>query len=134
MLKGLTLLAATDIGSRIRTKIAALTLYGAAGVVALIGVVFALLALMIWLSRMWSPLTASLAIAGALLAIAAVLVIAARFQKPPATTRSPLGSAALFAAPAALKIASRRLSFGTVAAVAAIALGALVGRRIARDG
>ncbi len=40
MLKGLTLLAATEVGSRIRYKIAALGYYGAAGVVAFLGLVF----------------------------------------------------------------------------------------------
>jgi hypothetical protein len=134
MLKGFTLLAATEVGSRIRTKIAALGFYGAAGLVAFLGVVFLLVALLIWLSRTLSPLTASLIIAVGLFVIAGGLAIAARSQQPAKTATSPLSGAAMLAAPAALKIASRRVSFTTVAAVAAVALGALVGRRIARDG
>ncbi len=134
MLKGLTLLAATEVGSRIRYKIAALGYYGAAGVVAFLGLVFLLVALLIWLSRSFSPLGASLIIAVGLFVVAGGLAIAARYQQPAKTQSSPLSSAALLAAPAALKVASRRVSFTTVAAVAAVALGALVGRRIARDG
>ena len=134
MLKGFTLLAATEVGSRIRSKIAALGLYGAAGVVGFLGLVFALVAIMIRLSRSFTPLTASIILAVALFAVAGILVLIARFQRPPPSRSSPLGSAALIAAPAAIKMAGRRISFTTVAAVAAVALGALVGRRIARDG
>ncbi len=134
MLKGFTLLAATEVGSRIRSKIAALGFYGAAGVVGFLGLVFALVAIMIRLSRMFTPLTASIIISVTLFVIAGILVLVARFQRPPPSKSSPLSAAALLAAPAALKVAGRRVSFTTVAAVAAVALGALVGRRIARDG
>ena len=134
MLKGLTLLAATEVGSRIRTKIAALGLYGAAGLVGFLGLVFALAAVMIRLSRSFTPLTASIIISVALFVIAGILVLVARFRHPPPSKSSLLGNAALLAAPAALKLAGRRVSFTTAAAVAAVALGALVGRRIARDG
>ena len=134
MWKGLGLLAATDIGSRVRAKISALTLYGAAGLVAFVGVIFALIALLIWLSRLLTPLSAALAIAGVLLAVAVALALAARFQKPPRTQTSPLAGAALLAAPSAFTAVSKRVSFTTIAAVAAVALGALVGRRISRDG
>jgi len=133
MLRGFGLIAATEIGARIRSKVAALSLYGAAGVVGFVGVLFLLIALTIWLSQSLSPLTASLIVAGGLLAVAIALAIAARFQGPPKTERSPLRSAAFVAAPAALTAVSKRVSFTTIAAVAAVALGALVGRRIARD-
>lgn len=133
MWKGFGLLAATEVGTRIRAKISALTLYGAAGLVAFVGVIFVLIALMIWLSRLLSPLAASLIIAGALLMIALGLALAARFQKAPPSQASPLSGAALLAAPAALTALSKRVSFTTIAAVAAVALGALVGRRMARD-
>ncbi len=133
MFKGFALLAATEVGSRIRTRVAALGFYGAAGVAGFLGLVFALVALLIWLSRSFSPLAASLIVAGALFVIAGGLLVAARFQRPERRQAVPLGSAALLAAPAALRMAGRRVSFSTVAAVAAVALGALVGRRIARD-
>ncbi len=130
----MSLLAATEVGSRLRAKIAALSLYGAAGVVGFVGVIFMLIALLIWLSRTFTPLTASLIIAAGLLVIAGGLALAARFQQAPPTQRSPISSAALLAAPAALTAVSKRISFTTIAAVAAVTLGALVGRRIARDG
>ncbi len=68
---------------------------------------FLLVALLIWLSRSFSPLGASLIIAIGLFVVAGGLAIAARFQQPAKTQSSPLSSVALLAAPAALKVASR---------------------------
>lgn len=133
MWQGASLLAATEIGGRIRAKIMALSLYGAAGALGFTGAIFGLIALLIWMSRRFTPLTASLIICGVMFGLAIVMVIAAKLQKPPKTQSSPLSATALMAAPMALKAVSSRVSFTTVAAIAAVCLGALVGRRIARD-
>ncbi len=134
MLRTLALLSATEVGARLKARVEAVPYYGAASLLAVMGLAFGLLGLFIWLSRLVSPLTASLSIAGGLILVALLLVAWARMRRPPPTAMNrPLTASALALAPTALRIAGRRFSLGTVAAVTVVGLGAVLGRRIARD-
>ncbi len=57
----------------VRRRVTVYAIYAAAGLVALIGGLFLLLALQIWLMRYMTPLMAALAVAGLLILVALVL-------------------------------------------------------------
>lgn len=134
MWRGLTLLAATEAGSRLKGRIASISFYAVAAVLGLVGILFALLALMIWLAQIMSASGAGLLIAAVLLGLALIFALIGRHRaNAPAKRGVTLGSTALAAAPVALGLVKRRISLRTIAAVAAVGVGAILGRRIVRD-
>jgi hypothetical protein len=143
MLGGLSLLAAHEAGAAAKRHLNALALQVAAGFVMLVALVFALVGFHIWLMQGMTPWGASAVIAGGLLAVALVLIFAASVVKRRRTERTALTSGALVAAPAAARVLGGRLMrgrlfggrlrLGTVALVAVVGLGALIGRQMARD-
>lgn len=135
MWRGLALIAATEAGANLKQRARSYALYAAGGLVALLGLVFTLIALQIWLSRHMSPVAAGLAVAGLLFAVAVVLFIAARMAVKRKTARFPVNTAAMAMAmaPVALQAVVKRISMRTVGVLGVVILGALVGRQLSRD-
>lgn len=134
MWKALSLIAANEFGGKLRSHVVAFGIHVLAGVVALVGIVFGLLALRTWLGFHMSEIEASLIIAAALLVIALVIVLAGisykRRPRPPAA----LTSTALVAVPLAASILGKRLNLGTIILVGVIAMAAVLGRQLGRSG
>lgn len=133
MWRGLALIAATEAGANLKQRARSYALYAAGGLVALLGLVFTLIALQIWLSRHMSPVAAGLSVAGLLFAVAVVLFIAARMAIKRKTARFPVNTAAMAMAPVALQAVVRRISMRTIGVLGVVILGALVGRQLSRD-
>jgi multisubunit Na+/H+ antiporter MnhC subunit len=124
---------AGEAGRAIRRMLLAAAFFAAAGIVATIALIFALLALHGWLSWSMSDAMASLVIALGLLLAAAVLVIVGITLRRRRKRRIASSSAALIAAPLAARLigGNPQLSVAALAGIAALAL--LAGRRVGRD-
>lgn len=127
----LSALAMLDAGRAIRTRIGTIVLYAAAGLVALIGVVFALVAAQSQLGQMMSPTLASLTIAAALLVLAGIVVLFARLRLYRRRNGADIGKAMLATVPFAGAVA-RRVAPGTAMAVAVLVAAAFLGNRMGR--
>jgi hypothetical protein len=133
MWKGLSLLAANEVGGAIRRNVLATGIYGMAGIVGLIGVVFGLVAFQGWLSLRMSAIEADLLIAGLLLGVALLIAIVGAYTKHRRRTSTALTASALLAAPIAAGVIGKRLNLGTIALIGVVALGAMLGRQLGRD-
>lgn len=136
MIKGLALLAAQEMGGAVRRRARALGFYAGAAVVAGAAAVYGLNALHDWLSLHYTPMLASLSIAGGLLALAIILAILGAVQKRGAQDNAATATAALVALPAAARGLGGlgRLAPGTLATLGVLAAGALVGRHLSKTG
>lgn len=132
MWRGLSLLAAAEAGVSIKRRVLVYALYAAAGLVALIGVVFALVALQIALTALMRPSLAALSVAGLLVLTALVIYLAAQSKLHERRAQFPLKTTAFAVAPSAMRAVSKRISMSTVAVLGVVVLGALVGRQISR--
>jgi len=133
MMKGLALLAASEVGGALRRRAIATAFFAAAALFVLLAFVFALAALHDWLVLTYPPMIARLMIAGGLAAVALVLGVVGAVKKRGASSRSSqAASAALMAAPVAVG-ALARLNAGTLLAAGVITAGVLFGRRMARS-
>ncbi len=130
MWNSLALLAANEVGGRFRRNLAAVAFYAASGIVALIGVVFGLVAVHFWLSTRMSEIEASLSIASALLVLAMVIAGIGYFMKNRRRTRTEVTSTALIALPIAARLVTSRISWGTMTVAAIMAAGVLLGRQL----
>lgn len=133
MLKGLSLLAATEIRAAVGRKLAALAFYAGAGVFALFALAFLLVALDGWLALRFGHVEASLYVAPGLAVVAAIVFAIGAYRKSQPVERSPLASTALVAAPVAAQTLARRVNLGTIGLIAVVVGGALIGRRLARN-
>lgn len=131
MWKGLALLAANEMGGAVRRRAMAIGFYVFASIIALIAGVFGLNALHTWLSYQYTDILASLMIAGGLLVLALILAVIGLYQKHRSTATDGT-SAALMAAPIAATLIGRKLSAGSVAVIATLVAGAVLGRRIGK--
>jgi hypothetical protein len=127
----LSALAMLDAGRAIRTRIATLALYALAGLVALIGLVFALLAAQLQLGEVMAPVSASLTIAAALLTLAGFVVLFARFRMSGRRDGPDIGKAVLATVPFAGAVA-RKVAPGTAIAVVVLIAAAFLGRKMGR--
>jgi hypothetical protein len=132
MLRGLSLLAASEASAAVKRSLHVAAIIAAAVVAALAAAGFALVALQAWLSQRMTPIEASLVVAGGLLALAIIMVIAAAVVRRRRRQSSPLATAALVIAPTAARVAMRRLDVATIGMAAVVAIGAYVGRKIAK--
>jgi hypothetical protein len=132
MLKGLSLLAASEAGAAVRRNLRWAALILAASLVAIGAIVFGLIALHSWLLMSLSPVEASLVIAAGLGIVALVLLIAAVWVRRSRRSASPLAATALVMAPTAMRLAARRLEPAAIGVAAVIAIGAIIGRSLAR--
>ena len=132
MMKGLTLLAAQEIGGSVKRRMTAMGLFAAAGIVGLTGVIYALNALRDWLSTQFTTLEANLMVAGGLIVVAAILVVVGIARKRRPAGNGAATSAAILAAPLAVKTIGR-LNIGTIATIGVLAAGAYLGRQAAKS-
>lgn len=133
MLKALSLFAANQVGSTVRRNLMAIATYALAALVALIGVIFALIGFYDWLVLSMSPAAASFVVAGALFLIAALIaaigVMTKRRQDERAARES---AAALLAAPLAARVGSGA-GLGTLVLAGVVLAGIALGRKAGLD-
>lgn len=134
MLKYLALAAAGEARAAVRREAIAAAFFAVGAIVATLAVIFAALAAREWLafSVGLTFLEADLAVAGGFVVIAVILVAIGLHQRRRRTRPSPLAASAILAAPIAAGALGRRLSVGTLIAVAAVVAGAYLGRQVGR--
>lgn len=104
MWSALSILFAQEAGAAIKRRVMAAVLYAVAGIVALMGLVFALIAFHTWLTFRMQPVAAGLTIAGGLFVIALILALVAGAQTARRPRRSAVAPSALVAAPVAASV------------------------------
>lgn len=132
MFKGLSLLAATELGGAVSRNVRAIPYFAFAALIFLFGFGFLLDLAHAWLSLRMSTMAASGVLAAMLLTVAGSLLLIGHTIQERRQATSPLTTTALIAAPFAAKVLGSRLSFGTVAVAGVVAAGALLGRFIAK--
>jgi hypothetical protein len=132
MMKGLTLLAAQEIGGSVKRRATAIGYFVAAGIVGGAGSIYALNALRDWLGTQFTGLQANLMVAGGLIVIAVSLAIVGYAQKRRPANNSTATSAAILAAPLAVKTIGR-LNIATITTIGVLAVGAYLGRQAAKS-
>lgn len=134
MLKYLALAAAGEARAAVRREAIAAAFFAIGVIVTTLAVVFAALAIREWLafSLGLTFLEADLAVAGSFAVIAAIVVAVGVHQRRRRTQPSALATSAILAAPIAAGALGRRLSVGTIVAVAAVVAGAYLGRQVGR--
>ncbi len=132
MWSGLSFLAATEAGEAFRRSLRAAIATAVAAITGLTGLVFALVALHAWLVQRFTPVEASLMIAGGLIVVSLVFIIIAGVIRRSRKPTSALASSAIVAAPMALRLIGGRLDFKAVGIAGVLALGAIVGRQLGR--
>jgi uncharacterized membrane protein (DUF485 family) len=119
--------------ARLRRTAQALPWLVAGAVIALFGFAALIAAAHEWLALRMTPLAAHLVIAGVLLAIAVVAILVGMAVRARRGRPALLTNTALVAAPMAARAIAGRVSLGTVALAAVVAIGAIVGRSLARE-
>lgn len=128
---GLVSVLAGHLVARVKLKAYAFALYAGAAICLLFAFVFAVVALRNWIAVTFPSQYADLWIALIFVVIALVvggIGFAMQKRKPPG---NPALDVALTAAPAAMRLASRRLRPRTVAVGVVLVAGLAIGRRIA---
>ncbi len=133
MWKALSLIAANEFGGTLRSHAVAFGIHVLAGVVALVGSVFGLLALRTWLGFHVSEIEASLIIAAVLLVLALIITWVGFYYKRRPRPATALTSTALVAVPLAASILGKRLNLGTIVLVGVVAMAAVIGRQLGRS-
>jgi hypothetical protein len=131
MWNSLALLAANEVGGMFRRNVTALAFYAGAGITALGGVAFGLVAAHLWFSTRMSGIEASLSIAGVLLVMAMLIASIGYFMKHRRRSKAELTSTALTVLPIAARLVTTRISWGTMTVAGIMALGVLLGRQLA---
>lgn len=133
MFKGLALLAAGEVGGAVKRKLTAYVLFAIAGLIALAGLGYLLGALHIWLSVNYSPIQASLFIAGGLFVVALAFAIAGAIvaRRKASNAQALQTAAAVAAAPLALRAASK-INPTALVALGVVAVGAILGRKLGK--
>lgn len=134
MFKGLSLLAASELGGTVSRNLRAVPYFAFAALISVFAIGFLLDVGHTWLSLRMGSMAASGILAAVLLTLAviALLVGYATKRKPPSAT-SPLTTSALIAAPFAARLLGGKLKLGTVAVAGVVAAGAVLGRYIGRS-
>lgn len=132
MLKGLSLLAAHEMGGSLRRRITAIGYFAGAALLACVAAIYGLNGLHDWLIPLYSPMLANLMIAGGLTVLAVIVAIIGMVQKRRTPDTSALASAALIATPLAVR-GLGKLNVGTIATIGVLVGGALLGRQISKS-
>lgn len=133
MWRGLTLLAATELGSAMKRSVVTAVIYAVAGLSLLCALGFLVAAGHNVLAEWYGGTTASLILAGVFCLLAIVIMLFAGLIRRQARRRRSLASTALVIAPVMAPPAVRAfvahpaIGAGVVAAI--VALGAIVGRQ-----
>lgn len=133
MLKGLSFLAASELGTVISRNIKALVFYTGAVIAGIMSLTFALLAAYSWLIIYMSAIMANLVIAAGLLMLAGALVLTGVYIKHRARPPTAVASAALIALPLAAGVLARKPALSTFLLAGVVALGAIAGRYAGRN-
>lgn len=132
MLKGLSLLAASELGVMISRNIKALVFYTGAAVAGIMSLIFVLMAAYSWLLMHMSSIMANLVIAGGLLVLAGSLVLIGNYIKHRARPASAMATTALVALPLAAGVLARKPALSTFILAGVVAMGAIAGRYVVR--
>lgn len=132
MVKELMALAAAEAVVAGRRKAAHAMLYAIAALFAFAAVGFALGGMHTILAADYGPAQASFLIAGGLFLLALVIFFSAKLWRPRRTTGELLATAAIVAAPAATRLLTHGAAKGA-AVMGSLALGALLGRKVAGE-
>jgi len=134
MWKGLSLLAANEVGAAVKRNVTALLYYAVAALIALVGIVFVLMGLHGWLSQQMSSVAASFVLAAALLVLAVIVASVGAYVKKRREQRAIMAkAAALMAAPLAAKVSTNKTGLTTLVIGGVVLAGVLLGRQLGRD-
>jgi hypothetical protein len=133
MWKALSLMAATDLAGALKRNIRAAAFFAVGAVLALIGVLYIIEAIHIWLAFRIGPVASSLVIAAAMLMLAGILILVGQSARERKTRSVTMSSGAMMAAPFAARLIAKRTGLATVAVAGVVALGAVLGRYIGRE-
>ena len=131
MLAAITALAGAEIRDYAQRNVRAAMLVALGAVFAVAAAGYGLSALSVWLTPIYGEITTRLMIAGGLLFVAVIALIAAMVARRPSRRQPMQDAAALIGAPAALELAKSLVpSLGKTLPVALVA-GVVVGRVLA---
>ena len=130
MFKLMALLASGEVADAAGRRMRLAGAYALAVVFVLLSLVFALIGARDWFMVHMSPALANLLVAGVLLVVAGLVVLVGTTLTN-RRRRKSLSSAALFAAPLALRSIGVR-NMGTAAVLATLVGGAVIGRKLTR--
>ncbi len=134
MFKGLSLLAASELGGRVSRNVRAMPYFAFAGLIFLFAFGFLLDVGHTWLALRLGSMAASGILAAVLLTMAVVaLLVGYSVKRKRPSASSPLTTSALIAAPFAARLLGGKLKLGTVAVAGVVAAGAVLGRYIGRS-
>jgi hypothetical protein len=127
--KGLSLLAANELGGVVKRNVVAVVFYAVASAFVVMGMIFLLLSLQIWLTLYMTEIEANLLIGSTLLFIALVIASVGYAMKRQRKSASAIASTALIALPLAAQLVPTRVRMGTMALFAVMATAVVLGRQ-----
>lgn len=137
MWRGLSLLAASEVGGAVRRNVAIYTVYGIALVALIAAGGFVAAAAHVLLAERYGTAIASLILAGVLLVAALALMLTGLYLRHRSRRKTALATTALMVAPAVAPTAIRALAsssaLGVGVVAGAVALGALAGRKLVKN-
>ena len=133
MFKGLSLLAASELGGTVSRNLRAMPYFAIGALIFLVGFGFLLAFGHMWLSVRMGAMAASGVLAAILMSAAGVaLLIGHTIKDTKPVGPSPLTASALIAAPVAVRFLGGRLRLGSVALAGVVAAGAILGRSLGK--
>ncbi len=129
MLKGLSFLAATEIGRAVSRNMRAAIYFAIGGLLAVLGLAFLLQASHSWLAQHLTQIEASLVVAATLLSIAGILMLVGASVRKRRSGATSLTSTAVAMAPFAAGLVGRRSGVSALILAGVVLLGALAGRQ-----
>jgi hypothetical protein len=134
MLKGLSLLAASEMGGALSRNFRAIPFLLGGAVLLLFGFGFLLDLAHGWLALRMGGVAASGIVAAVLLTLAGILLIAGQsIRNRRSRSPSALTTSALVAAPFAARILGGKLTLGAVLVAGVVTAGAMMGRYLGRE-
>jgi hypothetical protein len=127
--KGLSLLAANELGGVVKRNVVAVVFYAVASAFVVMGMIFLLLSLQIWLTLYMTEIEANLLIGATLLFIALVIASVGYAMKRQRKSASAIASTALIALPLAAQLVPTRVRMGTMGLFAVMATAVVLGRQ-----
>ncbi len=133
MFKALSLMAASELGSKVSRTLRAVPYFAFAAVIFLFAIGFLLDLVHTWIALRMGSMAASGVLGGVLLVLAlGALITGYSIKNKRPAKSSAFSTSALIAAPVAARFLGGKLRLGTVAVAGVVAAGAVLGRYIGR--